>query len=276
MKEVPIFLVGQFRSGSTMFWNLLRARSGEFTSYCEPFHESFLHFVDDPALVPLDGTHSGIADVFFEYRSLDRSTLGSLWRPWFAHERFLLREGDPAPDMKDFVEFLVSSSDRRVVIKFTRASFRIRWLRKQFPSATIIQLVRRPRDMWTSMWGRGRGFRGERYGAFTEYSDMMARDIGLDVPGDPYGTFYALTRLADECAAEVADDRWEYESAVLDFPKWALQHLTAKGLTREIPSVLLRTNSLGAEGHPSDWYDAQEERTNNLVGPSVLQYLQVT
>ena len=37
------------------------------------------------------------------------------------------------------------------------------------------------------------------------------------VPGDPYRTFFALTRLADECPAEVADDRWDYESAVDDF-----------------------------------------------------------
>ena len=50
-----------------------------------------------------------------------------------------------------------------------------------------------------------------------EYADMMARDMHLAVPGDPYRTFFALTRLANECAAEVADDRWDYESAVRYF-----------------------------------------------------------
>jgi Sulfotransferase family len=274
--DAPIFLVGQFRTGSTMFWNLLRTSPEPFTSYYEPFHESLLHLVDDPELVTPHKADSDVDDQFTEYRSLDRSTLGSLWRPWFGRERFLLAADDLAPDMRDFIDFLVESSDRRVVIKFTRASFRVSWLRRQYPSATIIRLERRPRDVWTSMWGRGRGLRGAKSGAFMEYTDMMARDIGLEVRGDPYRTFYALTRLADECAADVVDDRWEYESAVLDFHPWALRHLVETGLTRDVPAVSIRTSSLGAEGHGSDWYDAQESSTDDLLGPSVLTYLETS
>ena len=108
-----------------------------------------------------------------------------------------------------------------------------------------------------------------------EYTDMMARDIGLSVRGDPYRTFYALTKLAEECAAEVVDDRWEYESAVLDFPRWALRHLVEAGLTRDVPAVSIRTTSLGAEGHGDEWYDAQESSTDDLLGPSVLKYLEM-
>lgn len=273
MEDGPIFLVGQFRSGSTMFWNLLRTSPEGFASYNEPFHESLLYLVDDPALVYPDSTHTEVRDPFLEYRSLDRSTLGSLWRPWFGRERFFLQADDPAPEMQEFIDFLVNSSERPVVIKFTRASFRIGWLRAQYPSATIIQLVRRPRDMWTSMWGRGRGLRGEKFGIFMEYADMMARDIRLSVSGDPYRTFFALTKLADECAAEAADDRWEYESAVGDFHHWARNHLVETGLTRAVPSVLIRKNSLGAEGHPDTWYDTQEAITRDLLGPSALHYL---
>jgi hypothetical protein len=273
MEDGPVFLVGHFRSGSTMFWNLLRTCSECFTAYCEPFHESLLGLVDDPALIPQDRTHSDVEDPFTEYRSLDRSTLGSLWRPWFGREQFLLQADDPAPEMREFIDFLVDSSQRRVVIKFTRASFRIGWLRRQYPSATIIQLARRPRDMWTSMWGRGRGLRGERYGTFLEYADMMARDMRLSVPGDPYRTFFALTRLADECAAGVADDRWDYESAVDDFHDWSLRHLVETGLTPDVPSVQIRTNSRGAEGHSDTWYDAEEATTDDFLGPSVLRYL---
>jgi hypothetical protein len=276
MEPGPVFLVGQFRSGSTMFWNFLRTCPERFTAYCEPLHESLLDLVDNPALMPRDRTHSDVEDVFLEYRSLDRSTLGSLWRPWFGREQFLLQTDDPAPEMREFIDFLVDSSQRRVVIKFTRASFRIGWLRAQYPSATIIQLARRPRDMWTSMWGRGRGLRGERHGTFMEYAHMMARDMRLSVPGDPYRTFFALTRLADECAAGAADDRWDYESAVHDFHSWSLHHLVETGLTPDVPSVLIRTNSLGAEGHPDTWYDAEEAITDNFIGPSALRYLNET
>jgi len=273
MAANPILLVGQFRTGSTMFWNLLRTSPEQFTSYCEPFHESLLDLTDNPAIIPSDNTHSNIDDPFVEYRSLDRSTLGALWRPWFGQQRFFLRDDDPAPDMREYIDFLVASSESRVVIKFTRASFRIGWLRTHYPSATIIQVARRPRDIWTSMWGRGRGLRGERFGAFFEYTDMIERDIGLSVPGDPYRTFFALTKLADECAAAVADDRWDYESAVGDFRTWALHHLVDTGLTRAVPSVPIRTDSLGAEGHSDAWYDEQEATTNALLGPSALHYL---
>jgi hypothetical protein len=259
-----------------MFWNLLRTSPEHYTSYCEPFHESLLDLVDDPTLHPGDSTHTDVDDVFSEYRSLDRSALRSLWRPWFGRERFLLQADDHAPEMRDFIDFLVDSSEHRVVIKFTRASFRVQWLRNQYPEATIIRLARRPRDMWTSMWGRGRGLQGPRFGTFMEYSDMAAGDIGLFVPGDPYKRFYGLTRLAEECAAGVADDCWEYESAVLDFHDWALRHLVGRGLTREVPTTVLRTTSLGAEGPPGEWYDAQEADADHLLGPSVLQFLKAT
>jgi hypothetical protein len=255
-----------------MFWNLLRTAPEHYTCYCEPFHESLPHLVDDPALVPPDITHSDIDDPFAEYRALDPVTLKALWRPWFGRERFVLGPEDPAPEMKSFLDFLVGSSDSPVVIKFTRASFRIRWLRAQFPSARIVQLIRRPRDMWTSMGGRGRPLRGERFGTFMEYTDMMARDIGFSVIGDPYRTFYALTKLADACADGVTDDRWEYESAVLDPRNWALRHLVEPGLVREVPSVVFRTDSLGSEGHSSEWFDAQEEATKGSLGSPLTSF----
>ena len=98
-----------------------------------------------------------------------------------------------------------------------------------------------------------------------EYAKNTARDIGLSVPGDPYRTFYALTRLADQCAADVVDDRWRYESAVLGFHDWAMRHVVDAGLTTAVPSVSIRTNSLGAEGHTSEWYDTEEAATDEFL-----------
>ena len=43
-----------------------------------------------------------------------------------------------------------------------------------------------------------------------------------------------------------------------------------------MPSVLIRTNSRGAEGHPDTWYDAEEAFTDDFLGPSALRYLNET
>ncbi len=269
----PVFLVGHFRTGSTMFWSLFRAAGDRYRAYCEPFHEHLLPMVDNKGLVPNDPTHRDVDDVFAEFRNLDRDALGTLWQPWYSRERFLLEPDDEAPDMEAYLRFLIDSSPRRPVLKFTRATFRVEWLRRRFPGATIIQLVRRPRDIWTSMWGRGRDLEGEPFGSFLAYTELMAQDIGIELPGDAYRTFYALMLLADEVSEKVVDDRWVYEEAVGDFTVWGTRHLVGTGLMGAIPPVTMRADSIGAEGHGDDWYDAQEEIVRSLVGESVKRFL---
>ena len=256
-----------------MFWSMFRTASDRYSAYCEPFHEHLVSMVDDKDLVPMDPTHTGIEDVFAEYRSLDRKALGQVWRPWFGRERFLLGRDDEAADMEEYLRFLIDSTPRRAVLKFTRATFRVEWLRAKFPGATIVHLVRRPRDIWTSMWGRDRGPDGEPFGSFIQYTRLIAEDIGLDLPGYPYRTFYALMMLGDEMGEKAMNDRWAYEEAVRDFTSWSTRHLIETGLMDVVPPIPVRTNDIGDEVHESSWFDDQEEAVRSHIGNSVKSFL---
>lgn len=252
---------------------MFRSASDRYRAYYEPFHTHLLPMVDDEGLVPKDPTHSGTDDLFAEFRLLDREVLGSLWRPWYGRERFLLGRGDEAADMEAYLRFLIDSSPRRPVMKFVRATFRVEWLRARFPDATIIRLVRRPRDVWRSMVARDWGLEDGPYGEFISYTESMSRDIGLDLPGDPYRTFYALMLLADEGSENMVDDRWAYEEAVRDFTSWSTRHLIGTGLMEAVPPISVRTDSIGAESHEGNWFDDQEEAVRSIVGNSVKSFM---
>jgi hypothetical protein len=266
----PVFLVGHYRSGSTMFWSMLRSATDTYQAFYEPFHEDLLTIVDDGGIVPIDPSHHPVEDKFAEFRVLNRQTLGTLWRPWFGRERFLMEREDEAPDMEAYLRFLIDSTPLRPMMKFTRATFRVKWLRETFPDANIIQLAREPRAIWASMWKQD-----EQISAtFIRNTQIIVQDLGLDIPGDPYRLFYAAMLLADEMCEEVVDDRWEYEAAVSNFASWGTRHLVEAGLLRAIPPIAMRGDSTDPEGpHDARWYDEQEQAVRSIVGDSVLRIL---
>ncbi len=253
-----------------MFWSLLRSARERYWGYYEPFHDSLLAMVDDRAVVPHDPTHGGVEDKFAEFRILDRPVLGALWQPWFSQERFVLEREDEAADMEAYVRFLIDSAPLVPVLKFTRATFRVGWLRERFPDAYIVRLSRQPRDIWASMWRQDI----ESSATFLSHSQVMVQDIGLELPGDPYRAFYALMLLADELCEEVVDDRWEYEEAVTRFDSWSTRHLIGPGLLDAVPSIAVRSDSIGVKGpHEGDWYDDQERVVRSMVGNSVRRFI---
>lgn len=284
--DSPIFLVGTFRSGTTMFWNMLRS-SNKYTCYYEPLHESLLLYLEQPPTIPHDPSHLAVNDYFAEYRALSHSEFRTVWRPWFGREHFLALESDSLPELAEYLHFLMSNSARPVVMKFVRAGYRVRWLRAHFPDARLIHIERRPRDIWTSMWGREHSVVGRttqrllnQFGTrwarpkFWVYIGMIAADLGIDVDGHPYRTFYALTRLADEMVTPVADQRWQYEAAVGNFDTWCQRELLNTGLLDRPPDALPHRESIGARGHSQRWYDKQEALVDQrLVGPSQASVL---
>jgi hypothetical protein len=253
-----------------MFWSMLRSDTDGYRAYYEPFHQDLLAMVDDGGIVPNDPSHFPVGDKFAEFRTLDRQTLGTLWRPWFGRRRFLLDREDDAPDMEAYLRFLIDSTPLRPAMKFTRATFRVKWLRQTFPDAIIVQLAREPRSIWTSMWRQDR----EISAAFFPYTQVIVEDLALDIPGDPYRVFYAAMLLADEMCEEVVDDRWEYETAVSDYANWGTRHLVESGLLHEVPPIAMRGNSTDMEGpYDAGWYDEQERIVRSIVGDSVQRYL---
>lgn len=262
----PVILLGRFRSGTTMFWNLFRGLP-EYLCYCEPCHEHLIEAVRNPA-VRLDPTHLDVDDYWREYRSLDLRDLEDLWRPWFGRKRFCLGEREEADDLAAFLRYLCTGSSARAVLKFVRFDFRASWLRSQFPDATIIHVVRNPRDLWTSSVGRGSGrddsspLPDERWGSFVAYGQAMAHELGVELAGHPYQWFYALWKLSFESVSSVADDTWRYEDAVADFPAWAAEHLLDSGLMEKLPPFRPHGTSIGPQFHDEAWYSEQEQEAD--------------
>lgn len=262
LQKQPIFLIGWFRSGTTMFWNLLR-RSGHFTCYYEPFHEYLLENVTNCS-DGVDPSHSGVDNYWSEYEHIPAGQFHNTWKPWFGRDRFVLDENDVATDLFDFISLLIERAPKRPVLKFVRANFRVSWLRKNFPKATIIFLARSPRAVWTSMVGRENSTdellasQSTDDLGFINYMLKVSSEIGLHVPGHPYCQFYALWREVYREVTPFAEDTWWYEDAINNFDNWFDLHLSQVGLLNTIPDFTVSQGSISSKFHSNSWYLEQE------------------
>lgn len=142
-----VFITGRFRSGSTMLWNLFRNIDG-CTAYYEPLNERRWF---DPAQrgQSIDASHRGIDNYWREYEGL--TELGRHYDEGWTRRHLLMRSEDWNPAMQAYIDILVRSAPGRPVLQFNRVDFRLAWLRRHFPGATILHLYRNPRDQWCSM-----------------------------------------------------------------------------------------------------------------------------
>ena len=236
-----IFLIGWFRSGTSMSWNIMR-RTGQYYCYYEPFHEQLPYLSHSPCPGETDPSHRSITDYWAEYRAIPREQLAHLWKQWFALERWHLTEDDPASEMKAYIDFLASQAPKPTVFKFVRACFRVRWLRHNFPDARIIWINRDPRKTWESMQRRDAATANLVDGqqitqqGFTNYILQIAIDLGFDIKNDLYGTFYDMWSSSYSQATPYVDDVWWYEDIVSNYHQWAQQKLVDTKIVTHIPA----------------------------------------
>lgn len=261
----PIFLIGWFRSGTTMFWNLLR-KSDNFTCYYEPFHEYLLDNVTN-RFNGVDPSHLNVDNYWSEYKHIPLRQFQNTWKSWFGRDRFILEENESKKDLYDFISLLLNNAPKRPVFKFVRANFRVAWLRKNFPKATIIFLARSPRAVWTSMIGRENNtdkllssHTTDDLG-FINYMLKVSSEIGLNIPGHPYCQFYALWREVYRTVIPFASDTWWYEDAVINLDNWFDQHLSQTGLLNKMPEMTVLKGSISSKFHSNGWYYEQEMAT---------------
>ncbi|MGH0034628.1 MAG: sulfotransferase [Myxococcota bacterium] len=143
----PIFITGRFRSGTTVLWHVLRQLES-VRAYFEPLHDNLPDHV--AAATPPDPTHVGVEDYFAEYAEA-RSAL-ALHDPDFGVVRLCLAASESHPALEAYLQELARlASPRRPVFKLVRADLRLPWLRREFPSATIVSIRRDPRENWASI-----------------------------------------------------------------------------------------------------------------------------
>ena len=128
-----------------MLWNFFRSIPG-VTAFYEPLHPDLLQSIRFGA--PVQERHYGVKAYFDEYRGLDR--ISQYYRPSLGLSRLYLRADEEHDELRDYIWFLLKSSESAKVCKFNRIDFRLPWIRRNFPEARIIHLHRNVRDQWKS------------------------------------------------------------------------------------------------------------------------------
>jgi hypothetical protein len=77
------------------------------------------------------------------------------YRPDFAYESFFMQPDDEFPELREYIESLLrlaQSSEKVPVFKFCRTLGRLGWVRRNFPDAAHILVMRDPGSQWLSAW----------------------------------------------------------------------------------------------------------------------------
>jgi hypothetical protein len=226
-----VFITARFRTGSTLLWNLFRHLGG-FTAYYEPFNERRWF---DPSRrgSHTDATHRNVSDYWKEYEGLD--DLGALYDERWVRTGLFMDTDAWNPPMRRFIEILIERARGRAVLQFNHVDFRLPWLRRTFPAATVVHLYRHPRDQWcSSLFGSAFPLDGD-VPSFEEcdhfYLRSWARDLAYRFPflderggGHPYQLFYYVWRLSYLFGVRHADYSLAYEALTVD-PEGEIQRL---------------------------------------------------
>lgn len=146
MRDDIVFITARFRSGSTLFWNLFR-EIPSCTAYYEPFNER-RWFDAAHRRSHTDPTHRGVSDYWREYEPLPH--LGDLYREEWIERGLFMGEHAWDPGMKAYLAAMIERAPGRPILQCNRIDFRLPWIRRHFPRATVLHLYRHPRDVWVS------------------------------------------------------------------------------------------------------------------------------
>jgi len=230
-----VFVTARFRSGSTLLWNLLR-QIASVTAYYEPLNErrwfDAAHRGDQ-----VDPTHSGVADYWREYDGLEAA--GRFYNERWIDRRMYMDADAWDPDLQRYFELLIERSGGPCVLQSNRIDFRLAWIRRHFPAAKIVHLVRHPRDQWCSCLPKDRSVPRDLNVQEFESLDgfyllSWARDLKYHFPfldarrvTHPYQISYYLWKLSYWFGAAQADFTLTFESLV-ERPRQTLTELLTR------------------------------------------------
>ena len=210
LDKPPIFLIGHFRSGTTILWHCFN-KSPYFTAYYEPLHPHL------PTLVPSEKTknsHRNVKDYWSTYRK-HLEIINKRHSVDFATERLLLEEKESWLELENYLHTLINlkKPNTQVVLGLNRAGLRIKWLRKKFPNALILGIYRDPRQQYMSL----RAHIPDAYRLDPWYPDAYEHPFWLAdliahfpflyeiMSVHPYYSIYLIIRLVLEQLTESAD-----------------------------------------------------------------------
>ena len=261
-----VFVSGDFSSGTTLLFTLFRNTEGCHCLY-EPLHERLLHWLVWPPRA-YEG-HSFVGSYFYEYKGF--SAIPKLFDPAWGVRELHLGPEDDADRLLRYLNYLVEASLARapnVVLKENRFTFRLAWLKANFPHARIVHVWRERDDHWRSIVRRtqeylGRedvgqdrpDFMGFRMAAWCDDLAPTYPELAVDRSSSGYERFCRLWELSQaehrryaDVSVELAELKGDFEgacarmSAAVGFELDAnrLRPFLATGVRAEAPRGRLR------------------------------------
>ena len=215
-----VFVTARFRSGSTLLWNLFRELPS-CTSYYEPLNER-KWFDPQTRGTRVDKSHKNVPDYWREYSGLEflNNTFDTRWN----ERQLFLGENASAANLLAYLRALIDHADHRPVLQFNRMDFRLPWLRKNFPRAKIVHLVRNPRASWySSLMSTEPCPRDITVTEFIRFDELYLlhwmRDLRHVFPvladpalQHPYDVYYCIWKLSHAFGCQYADYHLSFEA----------------------------------------------------------------
>jgi hypothetical protein len=245
LEKKLIFVLGRFRSGSTLVWNLLRNVPG-YTAYYEPFHPHLLHQIGSSSIAE---SHSRITGPYWEeYASL--RDIGQYYEQRFAFRQLSMEKDARDEPMRRYLDYLIeSAAGTAVALQLNRGDFRIRWLKNEYPAASFLHVHRDARQSWISSRRHlepedfDRPTHPDAYELFQwvlALSDVFPFLIEEGVPESSYSWFYYLWRLSFLSLSRNCEFSIDYDEDLKEGGAGLLAKLTGAGLAGDDPSALAR------------------------------------
>src|SRR5215469_10922549 len=150
MQLPALFLHTAFRSAGTWMWQRFREDEG-VVAFCEPLNEWLAAATPQTLLEPRPeiwpSRHPSMRPYFAEYAPLLKSRGVAGYDRRFAYHDFFATASKRMPALASYLRSLCDlahSESKLPVLKFTRSLGRVEWMRREFPVAAHIVVVRSP------------------------------------------------------------------------------------------------------------------------------------
>lgn len=141
----PIFITGQFRSGTSFLWQVFKQLEDSCAWY-EPLHPQLLTAIE---YTPPKADHVGVADYWTAYREHPGFRLH--YSSDFATRQLYLEGKHKYRELEAYIKHLMAQSGAQTpVLQFNRVDLRLGWLKARFPQAHIIHIERDPLQLYLS------------------------------------------------------------------------------------------------------------------------------
>jgi hypothetical protein len=278
-----VFVTGRFRSGSTLLWNIFRDIA-ETTSYYEPFNER-KWFLESERGDRTDNTHLGVSEYWREYLNLEY--LDKYFNLSWCDDNLYMDSTSQNTDMLKYIDELIRSGDKKVVLQFNRLDFRLAWIRRYYPNAKIIHIYRHPREQWLSVVKSKENcevsttfnqlqnrdyFYLRRWGRDLRYIFPFLDETHLD---HPYELFYLIWKLSYNFGLEYSDISVSIEE-LSDSPVEVISKLLALTNTSvdDISKVSSKVKKLPKDKWlayaSNEWFEGIESKCENTLNTYCL------